>query len=223
MGRADISKDYNKIKNYQAYVHKARWTLPMIAFSFLLLSFWLPHFMQKNTQLEFVKNSEKNQEILNSRAALMSEPKFKGSSNHWDYEITAQASHNASAESAQIDFILPHAVMVNENEEIYADANSGRWISMDEVLELSGHVNLEHSNSYYVESDQARLHTKEEVIYVPSFAQGAAKFGKFEAEEAQIEDQGQIIRLLGESRVTFSSQKEISPFSSQNKETGETP
>ncbi|MFV0321977.1 MAG: LPS export ABC transporter periplasmic protein LptC [Alphaproteobacteria bacterium] len=207
MSATETAKRINHVKQHSKIVHLARISVPIATFFLLVLLFWIPKTMQKN-QLSIDAITQDNQVAMDSNVAVLSQPRYQGRTGNWQYDISAYVANNASIESERIDFISPQGVVnIDDGAQFDSQANTGSWFSEQEVLELTGHASLLHSDGYYVESDRVQIDVKGQEVRTPGNARGEAEFGKFEADKIRIEDGGNTIWLLGHSHVTLLADK----------------
>ncbi len=196
-----------QVLQHSKKVRMARISLPIGAFFLLLLLFWIPKFIDGG-QLSAKMIMQNNQAILKSNRPVLSEPRYQGSSNGWVYDISAYVANNVYEETARVDLISPEGIVnADTGESFTSKANAGSWFANEQILELTGNASLFYSLGYFVETEQAQINVTKQEVRTPGNAWGEAEFGYFKSEKMRIEDNGNIIWLLGKSHVTIIAEK----------------
>ncbi len=214
-----------KVLQHSQRVHRARISLPIGTFLLLLLLFWVPKLMINN-QLSAEMIVKNNQTALESNRPVLSEPRYQGSTNGWLYDISAYVANNVYEETDRVDLVSPEGIVnTDTGENFISKANAGSWFAEEQILELTGNASLLYSLGYFIETQQAQINIATQEVRTPGAASGEAEFGTFKAEKMRIEDNGNIIWLLGKSHVTIIAEKapeNISTSALQQKTIAET-
>lgn len=193
-------------------VRIARIWLPISSFLLLIFLFWIPKFMGSDTFLIEEIDGE-NQTILASNIPILLGPRYQGQQKDWIYDISAHVANDVHEDTARVDLVAPDAIVNAETgESIIGKANSGSWFATEEILELTGNVSLFYSVGYFVETDHAQINVPAQEVRTLGETSGEAEFGQFKAERARIEDNGNMIFLLGQSHVTITPEKKPKDF-----------
>ncbi len=196
-----------KVLAHSRLIRWARISLPMGTCLLLLLLFWLPKFMGES-KLSAQMLVQNNQTILESEVPVLSEPRYKGEANGWRYDISAHMANNVYEETARVDLTALKGTFFTEaGESFKTRANAGSWFTAEQVLELTGNASLFYSLGYFIESEQVQVSIQDQQVRTLGAASGEAEFGKFKAQKIRIEDNGNMIWLLGESHVTIIGEK----------------
>ncbi len=204
---APQNKKMEDVLRHSQKVRTARIWLPMSSFLLLLLLFWVPKFVGGDKLLAG-DIAKENQVILASNQPVLLEPRYQGQQNEWAYDISAYVASNVYEETLRVDLVSPQAFVIADTKESFTGkANSGSWFAQQEILELTGNVSLFYSVGYFVETEQAQINVPSQEVRTLGEASGEAEFGKFKAEKARIEENGNMIFLLGKSHVTITPEK----------------
>ncbi len=196
-----------KILQHSKNVRLARIGLPVCTFLLLLLLFWMPKFMS-GSRLSAEMIVKDNQTALESRRPVLSQPRYQGVSNGWVYDISAYVANNVYEKTARVDLVSPEGVFnADTGESFNSKANTGSWYADEQILELTGNASLFYSLGYFIETEHAQINVSKQEVRTPGEASGEAEFGKFKAEKMRVEDNGNIIWLLGKSHVTIIAEK----------------
>lgn len=193
----------NKIQNHQQYVLWSKRLLPFLMLLLIILLFWLPK-LTSSLQFRHAANLLiEQQQIIDSQSAILTAPTLSGTTGDWIYEIQAVSAKDADIKSQRIDFISPTGQLSKDQETITGYANAGSWFSQQEILELAGDATADHSSGYHLNSNRIQIHMDTQDIQSLTYTVGNADFGEFEAEQAMVEDNAQVIYLFGKSRVVL--------------------
>lgn len=135
----------------------------------------------------------------------MVEARFTGSERSaLPYSLSANL---ATQESPGADVILlnrPQAdIFLEDGTWLALAAKNGRYSQNDQILELSGSVNLFHDSGYEIHSEDARLHLADGTAETNTPVTGQGPFGKLEAQGFLILDKGRTIRFTGETKLVI--------------------
>lgn len=135
----------------------------------------------------------------------MVEARFTGTERSaLPYSLSANL---ATQESPGADVILlnrPQAdIFLEDGTWLALAANNGRYSQNDQILELSGSVNLFHDSGYEIHSEGARLHLADGTAETNTPVTGQGPFGKLEAQGFLILDKGRTIRFTGATKLVI--------------------
>ena len=146
---------------------------------------------------EAPKFDEKNSRLLGLR--------YIGVDNHNQcYSITSSKAEQTDEKNSTITLTNPVSdLKMNDNRWFYLASNRGILYNNQKKMELRDQVSLYNSEGFELHSDYFAidLRTKDMESNLPVRGQGPAL--SLEAEGVKVSDRGNLIQLLGKSKVTL--------------------
>jgi len=198
-GMGDEKLPYYR-SGYSRFVRLAKYLLPLIAGIFIMLVVVWPEL--KSTPEKFaiglsdVKiETAGGQRVVNAR--------FTGvDSENRPFSITAESVVQAGSEDNGVKLVKPKAdVTLAGDSWVAIAAPKGIFRRDEEILDLSGGVDLFHDEGYEFQTAEARLNFSTSAANGDSPIRGQGPFGTIEAEGFRIAGTGDSIFFTGKSRL----------------------
>jgi len=191
---------------YTRFVVWMRITLPVIAGIIILLIFAWPQMKENPKDLQLglsektVPDSGK-QEIIN--------PRFTGiDKQNRPYTITAKTAFPRQNQPKLISLSFPHAdITTKTGAWITLSANKGVFNRLNEVLQLSGSVNLFHDNGHNIKTPKAKIFLREGIAVSDNIVKGQGPIGFIKSKGFLISKTGQNLIFTGSSKLVLHSIK----------------
>jgi lipopolysaccharide export system protein LptC len=133
----------------------------------------------------------------------MVQPRYVGVDDKGQpYTVIAEEATQQSASSSIIDMRSPKGdIQTNDGAWIAVEGNTGVYDKQSEILDLAGNVVLFHDRGYELRSDSARVYLAQGLAEGHQSVQGQGPDIELTGEAFRLEEKGQRIFLVGESRV----------------------
>ena len=187
---------------YTRFVVLMRITLPVIACVIILLIFAWPQMKEspKNLQLGL---SEKT--VPDSRKQELINPRFTGiDKQNRPYTITAKTAFPRQNQPKLISLSFPKAdITTKTGAWIALSADKGVFNRLNEVLQLSGSVNLFHDTGHNIKTPKAKIFLKEGVAVSNDNVEGQGPIGIIQSKGFLISKTGHTLIFTGRSKLVL--------------------
>jgi len=133
----------------------------------------------------------------------MMKPRFDGLDREGQpYTLTADRANQLSEEAELIYLVHPAAdITLTSGNWVAVSATGGRYYRLEERLELEGNVSLFHDDGYEIRTPSADVDFHTGVVESDAGVAGQGPRGDLEAEGMRITEEGDVVELIGRSRV----------------------
>lgn len=185
----------------------AKIVLPIVAMVLVaLVIFW------SRANLQFIRLQISETEIApeDIDAVSMENARFAGSDDrNRRFLITAAVATQAIGDENTIDLQRIEANIVLANgSKVVIDADKGVYERDSKQLRLMGAVRLNHDRGYVLNTTSASIDLKEKTASGDAPVSGTGPDGEVNAEGFRVADDGNLIELIGRSRMLFNSADE---------------
>tara|TARA_R110002072_G_scaffold185280_12_gene342103 strand:- start:2664 stop:3374 length:711 start_codon:yes stop_codon:yes gene_type:complete len=185
---------------YSRFVLLAKYALPVVAGVVMMLVVVWPELKSKPEKFAIGLSDVKvetagGQRVINAR--------FTGvDSENRPFSITAESVVQAGSDDNGVELAQPKAdVTLAGDSWVAIAAPRGVFRRDDEILDLSGGVDLFHDDGYEFRTETARLNFSTSAASGESPIRGQGPFGTIEAEGFRVAGTGESIFFTGKSRL----------------------
>ena len=188
--------------SYSAVVRFLRIILPVVALALVALVAAWPYLQKENIAftIGFVTS-----ELGGDQQPVMVNPRYTGTdSEDRPYSITADLAHNLVQDTARVDLDNPKADMtMDDGTWLVITADKGVYAREEELLDLSGAVNLFQDEGYELRTEAVRIDLDAGTAESTTATEGQGPFGTLNAEGFRVLDLGKTILFTGKSSLVL--------------------
>ncbi|MGE5147116.1 MAG: LPS export ABC transporter periplasmic protein LptC [Candidatus Eiseniibacteriota bacterium] len=190
---------------YTWFVNFLKLALPLMALALVGLVLMWPQLKGAEENLrKGVIGSLKLDEIENLQ---MVKARYVGvDDQNRPYVLTAAAARQVSSGSDLIALETPKGEMaLQDGNKVAVSAQAGAYYQKAQMLDLFGHVTMDRSDGYVVETEEARINLKTGSAEGNKTVTGHGPAGTLRSDGFRIVDKGQTVMFTGKARMTINS------------------
>jgi len=193
-------RSFEAVERYARFVRQMKIGLPAVAIVITAVILIWPLFSKREPGFTLAFSELKDFDDT----LRMEQPRFVGADSHNRlFAIEAQSAYQPALNDEEIFLDTIVADVKSEGDSwIALDAPTGVFRQHDEVLELSGQVNVFSNLGYEIHGRQLRLDLKEGVVVSERTVFGQGPFGVFEAGGLDTDVDGAFLRLHSGVKMT---------------------
>ncbi|MEQ8665007.1 MAG: LPS export ABC transporter periplasmic protein LptC [Rhodospirillales bacterium] len=188
--------------SYSAVVRFLRIALPIVALALVALVAAWPYLQKENIAftIGFVTS-----ELTGDQQPVMVNPRYTGTDQQdRPYSITADLAHNLVQDTTRVDLDNPKADMTLEDGTwLVVTADKGVYARTEEILDLSGSVNLFQDEGYELKTESVRIDLDAGTAESTTPTEGQGPFGLLKAEGFRVLDLGKTILFTGNASLVL--------------------
>jgi len=189
-------------RSYSTLVRVLKYMLPFVALCLLAVVAIWPYVQKDNIAftIGFVTS-----EIAGDQQPVMVNPRYTGTdSRERPYSITADLAHNLVQDTERVDLDNPKAdITLEDGTWLVVTAERGTYARENEILELSGAVNLFQDEGYELRSEEVVVDLDQGTAESSTPSDGQGPFGNLTSEGFRVLDLGKTILFTGKSHLVL--------------------
>lgn len=180
----------------------AKIILPLVAIGVVALVFFWSKVKLEVIRLQ-ISETEVTAEDID--AISMTNARFAGSDDHnRQFVVTAEVASQAIGEENVIDLRWIEAnIVLASGAKVVIDADTGVYRRDEKRLSLAGGVSVSHDHGFVLNTARADIDLRDKTASGDAPVTGAGPDGDLRAEGFRVADDGNLIELIGRSRVLF--------------------
>ena len=190
---------------YGRFVGIAKFLLPTIATALIVIIIVWPELSEQQGRFTLKASQIDRSEAENLR---MVNARFTGvDAGRRPFTVTADAADQADAKSPDIALVAPKAdILLGNGAWVALTATNGNFNREQQLLELTGNVNLFHDSGYEFRTESAVFDLTAGDATGTEPVEGQGPFGHLEAEGFRIYNRGERVEFTGKSKLTINPQ-----------------
>ena len=187
---------------YGRFVGFAKILLPTIATALIIIIIVWPELSEQQDRFSLKATRIDRSEAENLR---MVNARFTGvDASRRPFTVTADAAGQADAKSPDIALVAPKAdILLGNGAWVALTATNGNFNRDDQLLELTGNVNLFHDSGYEFRTESAVFDLTAGDATGTEPVEGQGPFGHLKAEGFRIYNRGERVEFTGKSKLTI--------------------
>lgn len=192
------------VEKYSRFVSTMKILLPSIAVLLLLLVVVLPQL--RNEPEQFTAEIERVETESGSALSLVNARYFGTDDSGQPFSVTAESVRESDGEEDLIALMSPQAdISLNDGTWLTVGAQTGSYQREEQVLDLTGAVNLFQDQGYELHTDAVTVMLEEGRARSSTPVSSQGPFGQLESQGFVLQDKGKTVLFTGPARLVLNA------------------